>query len=155
MTELKWCKNQKNGIKLITTNDNLSQEYMQTSEETLEVLRSIKNKSKVWLATTKYYCEYFAIYSLLMKLGIKSEIHECTIALCEFLENEKILPEGYTNIISDDKQLRIDNQYYLKNRDVNINYQQLVNFVLKIKDINNKITDEEINKIRKIISKIN
>lgn len=36
----------------------------------------IKNKSNMWISTTKYYCEYFAVYSLLMKLGIKSEIHD-------------------------------------------------------------------------------
>ena len=69
MVKLKWCKNQKHGIKLISPNDNLSQEYIRTSEETLEVLRSIKGKSRVWLATTKYYCEYFAFYALLMKAG--------------------------------------------------------------------------------------
>src|SRR3989344_6965423 len=110
MVEIKWCKNQKNGIKLVQPNENLFNEYIKTAEETLEVLRSIKDKSKVWLAATKYYCEYFALYSLLMRIGIKSEIHECTIALCKLLEKEKIIPEGYTNIISEDKQLRIDNQ---------------------------------------------
>ena len=153
MVEIKWCKNQKNGIKLVQPNENLFNEYIKTAEETLEVLRSIKDKSKVWLAATKYYCEYFALYSLLMRIGIKSEIHECTIALCKLLEKEKIIPEGYTNIISEDKQLRIDNQYYLKSREVNVDYPKLVNFVLKIKDIGNKLTNDEINKIRKIASK--
>ncbi len=47
MTDLKWCKNQKNGIKLIDPSENLCQEYLQTSEETLEILRIIKNKSNV------------------------------------------------------------------------------------------------------------
>lgn len=153
MTDLKWCKNQKNGIKLIDPSENLCQEYLQTSEETLEILRIIKNKSKVWLATTKYYCEYFAVYALLMKIGIKSEIHECTIKLCELLESEKIIPEGYSEILLEDKQLRIDNQYYLKNRNVDINYAQIMNFVLKIKDIINKLKNEDITRIRKIISK--
>ena len=151
MVELKWCKNQKKGIKLIQPNENLCKEYIQTAEETLDVLRIIKNKSNVWLATTKYYCEYFAIYALLMKIGVKSEIHECTIKLSELLEKERIIPEGYSSILLRDKQLRIDNQYYLKNKEVVINYSQIVQYVLKIKDIINKLSSDEINKMRRII----
>ena len=151
MVELKWCKNQKKGIKLIQPNENLCKEYIQTAEETLDVLRIIKNKSNVWLATTKYYCEYFAIYAILMKIGIKSEIHECTIKLSELLEKERIIPEGYSSILLRDKQLRIDNQYYLKNKEVVINYSQIVQYVLKIKDIINKLSSDEINKMRRII----
>lgn len=152
LAKINWCKTQKKGIKLIEPNDNLSKEYIQTAEETLDVLKTIKNKSKVWLSTTKYYCEYFAVYSLLMKIGIKCEIHDCTIALCSLLETEKILPTGFSEILEEDKQLRVDNQYYLKNRDVPINYTEILNFVLKIKDINNKITPEEIKKIREKIN---
>ncbi|MBS3131504.1 hypothetical protein J4212_03685 [Candidatus Woesearchaeota archaeon] len=55
MATIKWCKTQKKGIRLIDPNENLFREYIQTSEETLEVLKSIKGKSKVWLAATKYY----------------------------------------------------------------------------------------------------
>ncbi len=33
----------------------------------------------MWLATQKYYTEYLAAYSLLMKIGIKSEIHKSLI----------------------------------------------------------------------------
>ena len=154
ITSLNWCKKQKRGIKLIEPNDNLAEEYQNTAEETLEVLRSIKSKSKIWLATTKYYCEYFAVYSLLMKLGIKSEIHECTIQICSFLEDKKIIPEGFTKILDEDKQLRIDNQYYLKNRDVPINYNSILDFVLKIKDINLRLSSDDIIKIRELIKRL-
>jgi uncharacterized protein (UPF0332 family) len=146
-----WCKQQKRGIKIIEPNDNLAKEYLQTAEETLEILRTIKNKSKVWVATTKYYFEYFAVYSILMKLGIESEIHDCTISLCSLLEEENILPSGTTKQLEDDKQLRIDNQYYLKNRDVPINYDELFAFFLKIKDVQTKLTVEKIETIRKKI----
>ena len=154
ITSLNWCKKQKRGIKLIEPNDNLAEEYQNTAEETLEVLRSIKSKSKIWLATTKYYCEYFAVYSLLMKLGIKCEIHECTIQICSFLEDKKIIPEGFTKILDEDKQLRIDNQYYLKNRDVPINYNSILDFVLKIKDINLRLSSDDIIKIRELIKRL-
>lgn len=151
LVALNWCKKQKKGIKLIEPNENLAKEYIQTAEESLEVLKIITNKSKVWVATTKYYCEYFAVYSLLMKIGIKCEIHECTLEICKMLEKEAILPKGYAKILEDDKQLRIDNQYYLKNREVSINYDELLKFVLTIKNLNNTITLDQVNKIREIL----
>lgn len=150
---LRWCKRQSKGVKLIAPNDNLAVEYIQTAEETLEVLRGIENKSKIWLATTKYYCEYFAAYSLLMRIGIKCEIHDCTIAVCRLLEQMGIVPAGYSKILEDDKQLRIDNQYYLKNRDVPIDYSNLVEFVLKMKDISSKLTAEKIEDVRKRVTR--
>ena len=144
MATIKWCKNQKKGIKLIEPNDNLFEEYIQTAQESLDVLRGIQGKSKVWLATTKYYCEYFAFYALLMKAGIKCEIHDCTIALCYILEEVGIVPEGYASILEQDKQLRIDNQYYLKNRDVPLDYDKVVQFVLNIKNVGLKLTASQI-----------
>lgn len=149
LVNLAWCLKQKKGIRLVEPNNNLAKEYLQTAEETLEVLRTIKNKSKVWVATTKYYFEYFAVYSVLMKFGIESEIHDCTISVCALLEELHIFSIGTTLRLEEDKQLRIDNQYYLKNRDVPIDYDELFAFLLQIKDIQNKITQEQIQTVRK------
>lgn len=154
VTKLKWCCDQNKGLKLIKPNDNLAKEYIKNAEETLFFLQGIERKSNMWLATTKYYCEYFSVYALLMKIGIKSEIHDCTIEVCRFLEEKKIVPKGYTKILEADKGLRIDNQYYLKNMPVNINFEELREFVLKMKDKVNSITFDEINKIREEFKKI-
>src|SRR3989344_6504276 len=122
MVDLRWCKKQKRGLKLIEPNNNLTKEYIETAEETLNVLKSLQNKSNIWLATTKYYYEYFTVYALFMKLGIKCEIHDCTIELCKFLEKEKLLPKGTYGLLEKDKKLRVDNQYYLKNLEVKIDH---------------------------------
>ncbi len=148
MVNLKWCKEQNRGITLIEPNNNLCEEYIKSAEETLGILKEIENKSDIWLATTKYYCEYFIVYALLMRLGIKCEIHDCTIELCKFLEKEKLLPKGTYDKLEKDKKLRIDNQYYLKNIKVKINHSEMVEFVLNIKDITGSITTEKINEIR-------
>ncbi len=150
--KLKWCFKQRKGIKLVEPNDNLSREYFKSAEETLAFLRDAEGKSNMWLATLKYYCEYFAVYGLLMKLGIKSEIHDCTIEICKFLEHHKILPEGTAKLLEEDKELRIDNQYYLKNRKVDIDFNSLRDFVLMLKNIANSITSDEIYEIRAILS---
>ncbi|MEM3374561.1 MAG: hypothetical protein QXE31_05055, partial [Candidatus Woesearchaeota archaeon] len=135
MVTINWCKKQSKGIKKIEPNENLAKEYIQTAEETLDILKTIEGKSKVWIATTKYYCKYFAIYSILMRIGIKCEIHDCTIEICKFLEQKKIIPNGFSKELETDKEIRIDNQYYLKNREVFLDYNKLVNQILELKNI--------------------
>jgi len=152
MKKISWCKKKEGGIKTQKPNDNLSQEYYENAEESMKVLKSIKEtKSNMWLATTKYYIEYFAVYSVLMKIGIKSEIHDCTIALAEFLENEDVIEKGISKILEDDKELRIDNQYYLKNKSVNIDFEKLSDFMLSIKKSLEKLDNEKIRELREKI----
>ena len=149
MKKINWCKKQNKGIKLIEPNDNLSQEYYQNAEESLKVLKSIKETgSNIWLATTKYYIEYFAIYSILMKIGIKCEIHDCTITLADFLGKEKILKKGTTENLEKDKGLRIDNQYCLKNKSVDINFERLSEFMISIKESLENIDSKKIIELR-------
>ncbi len=152
MSKISWCKRQSDGIKIKDPNDNLSHEYYQNAEESLRVLRIIKEtKSNMWLATTKYYMEYFAVYSVLMKIGIKCGIHDCTIALIKFLEDEGIIENGTTRILEKDKDLRIDNQYYLKNKPVNIDLEKLSNFLLSIRKSLEQLDGNKINELRKKI----
>jgi uncharacterized protein (UPF0332 family) len=151
MVNLNWCKKQDKGIKIIEPNDNLSREYLENAEETLSVLKDIETKSNMWLATTKYYFRYFTVYALMMKIGIKCEIHDCTIKVADFLEKKKILSEGTAKKLEQDKKLRIDNQYYLKNIKVKIDEDELAEFFMKIKKIINNITREEIENIREKI----
>ncbi|HLC19416.1 MAG TPA: hypothetical protein VJK72_00735 [Candidatus Nanoarchaeia archaeon] len=134
-----WCK--KHGMKLIEPNDNLSEEYYTNAEETLRVTNLIKNSgSNMWLATQKYYTEYLAAYSLLMKIGIKW-----------LLENEKIIDFEFGKILEEDKELRIDNQYYLKNKPVHFDSKELSDTLLKIRKILDTIKDSDIKRIRKLI----
>lgn len=145
-----WCKKQ--GMKLIEPNNNLSEEYYKNAEETLRVTNLIKDSgSNMWLAAQKYYTEYLAAYSLLMKIGIKSEIHSCTIEVVQLLEKEKIIDFEFSKLLEEDKELRIDNQYYLKNKPVDFDSKKLSDILLKIRDTLDKIRDLQINKIRKII----
>src|SRR3989338_7701797 len=132
-----WCK--KHGMKLIEPNDNLSEEYYTNAEETLRVTNLIKNSgSNMWLATQKYYTEYLAAYSLLMKIGIKW-----------LLENEKIIYFEFGKILEEDKELRIDNQYYLKNKPVHFDSKELSDILLKVREILDTLRDADIQKIRK------
>jgi uncharacterized protein (UPF0332 family) len=145
-----WCISQ--GMKLIDPNDNLSEEYYASSKETLVVANLSKNSgSNMWIATHKYYVEYLAAYSLLMKFGIKSEIHSCTIEVIRLLEKENIIPFHFSKILDSDKDLRIDNQYYLKNIPVDFDSNMLAELLLDVRKTLNEITKEDILHIRHII----
>ena len=65
-----------------------------------------------WILTTAYYARYFALYALLMKMGIKSEIHDCTLNVAKLLANNGILTPSLIEDFAKAKQTRIDTQYY-------------------------------------------
>lgn len=153
MVTLDWCFRRKRGIKFIEPNENLSKDYLNAAEESLKILKKIKGESNIWLATTKYYCEYQAVYSVLMRIGIKCEIHDCVIQLAEFLEKQEILKKGTKDLLERDKELRIDNQYYLKNKKIDFSYDEILEFVLEIKNTLNNLTEEKIDKIREELRK--
>ena len=155
MKKISWCKKKAGGIKIQEPNDNLSNEYYKSAEESLRVLRSIEGtKSNMWLATTKYYIEYFAVYSILMKIGIKCEIHDCTISLVRFLGEQGTIIGRISEVLERDKELRLDNQYYLKNKHVDIDFEELAEFLLSIKEILEGLTMEKINELRGLIQEL-
>ena len=155
MKKINWCKKKKLEIKLIEPNDNLSEEYFENVEESFGVLRAVvETKSNMWIATVKYYIEYFAFYSVLMKLGIKCEIHDCTIILAKFLEGEGIIRKPISELLEGDKELRIDNQYYLKNKEVKIDFDELSNFLILIREILGSLDDNKINNVRRKIDEM-
>jgi len=153
MEKISWCKKQRRGIELIAPNKNLSNEYYFSAEESLRVLRKIKStNSETWIATTKYYARYFGFYSVLMKIGIKCEIHDCTIALALFLEKRGIIRD-ISKKLEEDKELRIENQYYLKNKKVKVDLGELADYLLNIKKVNDSLTEDKIKDIREKILK--
>src|SRR3990167_1427063 len=78
--DFSYCFKKAPGLKLVTPNDNLVEVYKRKSRSALNMLQSSKEKEEnEWILETSYYAKYFMVYSLFMKSGIKSEIHDCTI----------------------------------------------------------------------------
>ena len=155
MDKLAWCKKQKNGIELIESNLNLSQEYLEKAENALKAVNALEG-NKEWQISSAYYAMYFSLYAILMRLGIKCEIHACTIEimkkiLTNYFSNEEI------NLLQKSLTARIDAQYYT-DRDVKEEQRTLMvknapKFHLKCKEIAIKLTSKEILAIREIIAK--
>lgn len=132
-SQICWCVKQKRGIKLEEPNDNLCKAYLQKAKSALNMLDSAIEKEEIdWIATTAYYSRYFAVYALLQKCGIKSEIHDCTLSLMHFLfVEENITNECYYDEILLAKDFRIDTQYYAAGH---LNLEKIKNDALATKN---------------------
>ena len=151
---ISWCLKQKRGIKLEEPNDNLCKAYLQKAKSALNMLNAAIEKNEVdWIATTAYYARYLSLYALLQKCGIKSEIHDCSISLMNFVFVEgNIIEEHFYKELLLAKDLRIDVQYYVTeelDKDKLKNDSETArNFVLKIEEVIENITEEQINGVR-------
>jgi uncharacterized protein (UPF0332 family) len=148
-----WCFKQKRGTRIIDPNENLTKAYLKKTISALNTMTAaLQIKETDWIITTAYYARYFALYALLMKLGIKSEIHDCSISVAKLLSKNGILNPNLVNDITKAKQTRIDTQYYvekeLNQTVIKNNVEAARKFVLEIEKTIEKLTTEQINSIR-------
>src|SRR3989344_371864 len=102
MVNIKWCCNQKDGIKLIEPNDNLAQSYLSMAENALGTMNREKKYNLTFAISACYYSMYYSLYAILMKLGVKCEIHSCTLEIMKELligfytqENMKTISKAF------------------------------------------------------------
>jgi len=155
MDKIKWCAGKREGLSLIEPNSNLAEAYIKKAEESLESIRV--NVIKDWKISTAYYTLYFSLYSVLTKIGVKCEIHSCTIAfakrfLREFLSEEDI------DFAEDSLKARTDSQYYIDRTVPDEQYNKMVKnapkFLVKCKSILLKLNEKKINEIRMEFKKV-
>ncbi|PIN79703.1 hypothetical protein COV16_02760 [Candidatus Woesearchaeota archaeon CG10_big_fil_rev_8_21_14_0_10_34_8] len=147
MDKLQWCCQQKKGIVIIPPNNTLCSEYMKCSDEDLIAMMQQKGK---WRNIAAYYSCYESLCAILQKIGIKCEIHECSIALMGNIPGFSLKDKEF---ILNLKKERIDVQYYLKKPNV-INEKRVKEFVLLCKQILSNITEKDKQDIRNMIKKI-
>ena len=135
-----WCMKQKRGISFIDAKPHLSDSYIREADETLDNVLVTKGK---WKVITAYYACYNALYSILMKCGIKSEIHDCTIELMSLFDFDVSDIEYIGKL----KQDRINVQYYLKEIRLE-NTDDVKRFIVKCKQILNGLSSFEIEDVR-------
>lgn len=157
MVSLKWCCGQKDGIKIINANDNLAKGYLKMAESSLGTMNREREYNLNFAISACYYSMYYSLYAVCMKLGIKCEIHSCTI---EFMK--KILTKYYSEedikIIKKAFDARDIAQYHVDKivlkEDSDYIMEKAPLFFNKSKEILAEINEENIKEIRKIISEI-
>jgi len=151
MVSISWCLKQKGGLKIIDPNKNMSKSYIRMAEESISVLEKIK-ESKIWLATTTYYVFYYSLYALMLRIGVKCEIHSCSI---EFMKRylEKFYSKHDIEMFENAFSARIDLQYYsnrpVDGKIIDENGKYCVDFYVKTNDVLIGISEEEIDEVRR------
>lgn len=156
MVSIKWCLQQKDGLEFIEPNANMSKSYLEMAEESIDAIKGVEG-SKIWTATMTYYIFYYSLYSLMLQIGIKCEIHSCSL---EFMRNylTKFYDKKDIDMIGKAFSARIDLQYYA-NRPVD---EKIIDetkkhsklFFIKTKDAISKITEDEIEDLREGLRKV-
>jgi len=157
MVSIKWCCKQKEGIKLIDPSENLSESYIKMGENALGTMNRERKYNLAFSISACYYSMYYSLYSVLMKLGVKCEIHSCTLKFMEELLKEFYTKEDMKSI-SKAFELRTIAQYYvdkiLDTKDVDEIIKQAPLFFNNSKIILSKINEKDVERIRKEVQEI-
>ncbi len=106
---INWCMRANNGLELVEANENTSRAYLKMAEESLEQLKKLD--SKIWISSASYYTMYYCLYAFMMKIGVKCEIHACSLLFMKaFLK--KFYSEKDIEMINEASKARSDLQYY-------------------------------------------
>lgn len=109
------------------------------------------NIARDWKISTAYYTIYFSLYAILMRLGVKCEIHSCTIEFAKrFLKD--YFEESEVGFIKDSLKARIDSQYYVDRIVPGKVYNEMVRkapeFMIKCKYVLARLNEKRVNEIR-------
>jgi len=151
---LRWCKRQNKGIRIVNPSENLTKAYLEKSRNALKSMEVNANAGITeWAISTAYYARYFAVYALLSRIGVRCEIHDCTIALFNYLFGSAMQADMVEQL-RQSKQDRIDAQYYSRTIRVDLNdlTSQAKQFVLEIEKLIDGLDVQAINALR---SKLN
>ncbi len=152
--KLKWCFKIREGIRFSEPNKRISNSYIEQAKASLlRAEKNFKDNDLLWTTITIYYAEYYALYSFLQRIGVKSENHLCSITVSKFL-----LGEEKIKLIEDHKEKRIDAQYYIKvdqKNKIQIMLNEAKDFVSYFDELISNLTEKEIkNYLGKIMKEI-
>ena len=143
-SRIEWCCLQKNGIKLIEPNEIRGRSYLDAAYIDLVTMQSPALKVQNFAA---YNACYNSFYSILQKIGIKCELHDCTFEIF------KLIPEFTELQISLIKLLKnnILEIAQCHKRPRQVSGEPVTEFVATAKQVFDSISSDRIRLIRKEI----
>jgi uncharacterized protein (UPF0332 family) len=146
---LQWCFKKSKGIRLIDPSMNLVRAYLKKSRNALKAMEvNAQAGLTEWAVSASYYAKYFAAYSLLSKIGVKCEIHDCTIAVFEYLFSDRISPDIIKDL-RNSKSDRVEAQYYTEELTVDLEevLERTKRFVLEIEKVLDGLSPVDVEKL--------
>lgn len=147
MDKIEWCCLQKDGIKIIEPSEIVGKRYFDDADSDFIDMQKASLK---WKNIVGYYACYNAFYAILQKIGIKCEIHDCTLELFSFIKG---FSEKQIKLITFLKSNRIGVQYYLQ-KPKEINEKEIADFILTCKQVFASLSYDDVQEIRNKIGKI-
>jgi uncharacterized protein (UPF0332 family) len=152
--KIQWCLKKERGISLIKPNENLSKAYVAKAKEAAEVMRTLQEKSMAWAMSACYYSMYYSLYAVMMKLGVKSEIHSCSMTFMRYAL-KGYFDESDVKVLERAFEARIDHQYYVtkipKAEKIDELFESAILFYEKSQNVLLKIDENFIGSVRKRI----
>ena len=150
MISIRWCLQQKDGLQLIEPNENMAISYLYMAEESISTLQGAE-KSKLWTATMTYYIFYYSLYAFMIRMGVKCEIHSCSLVFMQQFLKEVYTQQDMT-MIKKAFSARSDLQYYtdrpVKEEIIEETKRYCKDFYIKTKDVLAKLSEQQIETIR-------
>lgn len=154
MNKINWCKRQENGLRLIEPNERLSQGYLKMSEDSIGTMNREKDKNLIFSMSTGYYAIYYSLYAVMQRIGVKCEIHSCSIEFVKLFLKE-FYSQKDIDLIEIAFSLRNLLQYYIdksvNKQDIERVSNQSYEFFVKSREIVFKLNEKQIGEIRELI----
>jgi uncharacterized protein (UPF0332 family) len=130
-------------------NEDLAAAYLRKSEDAMEAMHSVASRD--WKISAGYYSLYFSLYSVLMKIGIKSENHVCTIGIMQHLLLDLFTCEE-CDLLEQARLARVKTQYYTTS-DVSSAFDdtldaEVPHLLVKCRGIVDRLDAKKVRKIR-------
>lgn len=145
MDKIKWCANQSQGISIVEPDVKLSKEYMRKAFDALKTSGEVSSID--WRISTTYYAMYYALYAVLVRIGVKCEIHDCTIEFMTMFLMDKYSVQD-VELIRTAKKMRIDSQYYVGRHVSELPYDDVKEFIMKSEHVISTINPSVTSAIR-------
>jgi uncharacterized protein (UPF0332 family) len=124
------------------------------AENAIGTMNREKNLNLQFAISACYYSMYYSLYSVLMKVGVKCEIHTCTLEFMKVLLSN-FYSEEDCKIIATAFSVRNTSQYYVDKivdrSEVDFIFSKAQYFLAKSKEILSRINEKDISQIRKEI----
>ncbi|MFW6311958.1 MAG: hypothetical protein ACOC1K_06965 [Nanoarchaeota archaeon] len=152
MDKIDWCFKKEKGIRLAESNQNLVKGYLKMAEDSIGTMQREKDKNIVFSVSAGYYAVYYSLYAVMQKVGIKCEIHSCSIEFMKIYLND-FYSEKDNDIVEIAFSTRNILQYYVETsvnkEDIKYVLDNAYDFFVKSRGIISILNENKINDIRK------
>lgn len=138
-------------------NERIGSGYLKMAEEAFGTMDRERKESVRFSISAGYYSIYYSLYAVMQKIGIRCDIHGCSL---EFMKRflSEFYSEKYFDLIDRALLVRRNLQYYVdrdvNKSDLNLIWDNVYDFFVLSRDVFSKLTSVKVDKIRKELQEV-